>query len=100
MTIIHMKQTRKGSNDCYTVETFQEGKTYDVSYTLAIYFTSKGWAEFDVYSDIKESILSINDRHESEIIRQFWHQFEIDRILNSKLEESQKIELLTLTKKD
>lgn len=98
MTKIHMKQTRKGSNDCLTVDTFYACKTYEVSHSLAVYFAGKDWAEIDVYSDIKESIESINDRYTNEQIKQFLYQFQIDRILNSKLEESQKIELLSLTK--
>ena len=98
MTKIHMKQTRQGTNDGFAVQTFQEGKTYEVSYSLAVYFASKDWAEIDQYSDIKEEILSNNKRYQDEKIRFFWNQFSIDRILNSNLEESQKIELLSLTK--
>lgn len=40
-----MLQTRKGSNDCLVVEQFYKDQIYQVSYSLGIYFTSKGYAE-------------------------------------------------------
>ena len=42
---IKMLQTRKGTEDGYTVAQFYEGKEYDVREVLAYRFAAKGYAE-------------------------------------------------------
>ena len=100
MTKVVMLQTRKGTDDCLNVRQFVKGETYNVSYLNAVYMISRGWAVEDLYSNIKDAIESTNSTYgnKSEKLRNFWNQFQIDRILNSNLEEAKKIELLLLTK--
>ncbi len=39
-----MNETQKGSQDGITLDTFEEGETYDVAISLAQVFLNKKWA--------------------------------------------------------
>lgn len=43
--LIKMLQTRRGSEDAFSVKVYEKGKEYNVAATMGCYFIRKGWAE-------------------------------------------------------
>lgn len=41
---ITMKETRRGSEDGFTVQRYEAGQSYDVAHTLACQLINNGWA--------------------------------------------------------
>lgn len=41
---ITMTETRRGTEDGFTVKRFLKGQTYDIAHSLGVYFVQQGWA--------------------------------------------------------
>ena len=93
MTHIIMTQTRKGSNNGFTVNEYYKDNAYEVTHSLACYFLQKGYAKIEPYNDILQEIKRIKST-ETGYMRNLFLQWVTERIQNCDLEACKKDQLL------